>query len=237
MENKNEQRQDGQRPNDQIHTQMNDLSQMINDMTQYKIVAQNANMSDSINELAISLCKAQAEFKVAEKNQKNPFFKSNYADFQSIVAASRPALTKNNLAVVQQITLDDSQQLLVTKLLHSSGQWIQSIAKITPQKTDVQSFSSYITYLKRIMYCSLISVVTGDEDDDGNAAVSLSTHNYNQPEPMITQEQYEQLFEELDNFPEINKMVLEGLQIKSLRAMPKSKFLNSIKRIREIKQV
>ena len=112
-------------------------------------------MSESIKDLAGALAKAQAEFKVAEKNQKNPFFKSNYADFQSIVASSRPALAKNGLSVAQTIVLDEQgEQLLVSTLMHSSGEWMKSASKINPPKTDIQSFSSYITYLNRISYAS-----------------------------------------------------------------------------------
>ena len=130
-------------------------------------------MSEQIDQLATALAKAQAEFTIAGLNQKNPFFKSNYADFESIVAASRPALTKYGLSVVQNVFHFDDSHYLVTLLLHASGQWIKSKAKHNPAKTDVQSLSSYNTYLKRMCYTSLLGVVTGDIDDDGNAASQL----------------------------------------------------------------
>lgn len=130
-------------------------------------------MSEQIDQLATALAKAQAEFTIAGLNQKNPFFKSNYADFESIVAASRPSLTKYGLSVVQNVFHFDDGHYLVTLLFHASGQWIKSKAKHNPAKTDVQSLSSYNTYLKRMCYTSLIGVVTGDIDDDGNAASQL----------------------------------------------------------------
>lgn len=131
-------------------------------------------MSEQIDQLATALAKAQAEFSIAELNQKNPFFKSTYADFESIVAASRPALTKYGLSVVQDVyCMDDGNHYLITLLLHASGQWIKSKARHNPAKADVQSLSSYNTYLKRMCYTSLVGVVTGDNDDDGNAASNL----------------------------------------------------------------
>ena len=61
----------------------------------------NQLMSDQIDQLATALAKAQGEFDTAGKNQKNPFFKSNYADFEAVVEASRPALSKYGLSVFQ----------------------------------------------------------------------------------------------------------------------------------------
>lgn len=129
-------------------------------------------MSDQIDQLATALAKAQAEFSIAGLNQKNPFFKSNYADFESIVAASRPALSKYGLSVIQSpFVCEDGNSYLITVLMHNSGQWIKSKAKHNPLKADIQSLSSYNTSLKRMCYASLIGVVAADVDDDGEAAM------------------------------------------------------------------
>ncbi|HSW75884.1 MAG TPA: ERF family protein [Candidatus Saccharimonadales bacterium] len=145
-------------------------------------------MSAEIDQLATALAKAQGEMAVAGKNQKNPFFKSTYADFEAIIHASRPALSKYGLSVVQPPFISEnaptnsdsigqmSNSYLVTILMHSSGQWIKSIARHNPPKNDIQSLSSYNTYLKRMCYTSLIGVATGD-DDDGEAAVSFTRSN------------------------------------------------------------
>lgn len=132
----------------------------------------NQIMSESIDQLATALAKAQGEFLVASKDKNNPFFKSKYADFESVVAASRPSLSKNGLSVVQNVyRFDDGNHYLITLLLHASGQWLKSKAQHNPQKNDIQSLSSYNTYLKRMCYSSMIGVVTGENDDDGEAAV------------------------------------------------------------------
>lgn len=143
-------------------------------------------MSPEIDQLATALAKAQSEMLIAGKNQKNPFFKSSYADFQAIIQASRPALSKYGLSVVQlpfvyqdsaENSIDQaSNSYLVTILMHSSGQWIKSKARHNPLKNDIQSLSSYNTYLKRMCYSSMIGVVVGD-DDDGEAAVAHTRIN------------------------------------------------------------
>jgi len=205
--------------------------------------------SEDINELATSLAKAQADFEIAGLNRTNPYFKSRYADFQSVVTASRPALTKNGLSVIQNIIAHVSgESILHTILMHNSGQWIESRMRILPPKNDVQTMSSYITYLKRISYSSLIGVVTGDEDDDGEIAVATHretfakgtaiNHKYNpkdnSPE-VITREQLEQLEYELEGYPDIAEQVLDGWRIQSLADLPKVKYQTTFTRIMELK--
>lgn len=122
-------------------------------------------------ELFTALVKAQAEMEVAELSRENPFFKSRYADFTEIVKATRPYLTKYGLSVIQPIVTIGEQMLLRTMLCHVSGEFITSEVKINPPKTDVQSLGSYITYVRRYAYVSMVGACTGDEDDDGNKAV------------------------------------------------------------------
>lgn len=208
------------------------------------------NRSEFIDLLATSLSKAQGEMAVAKKESENPYFKSNYADLEQIVSTSRPALTKYGLSVTQQIITDDSgATMLHTILVHSSGQWIESTMRVLPPKNDIQTISSYITYLKRINYAALIGVVASDEDDDGEKAVALSreafakgtalNHKYNPREEsneVITKEQREELEYELAEYPDIAESIKEALKIQSIADMPKSKYSASVRRVREIKQ-
>jgi len=203
--------------------------------------------SEHINELMAALSKAQSEMKTAGLDKDNPYFKSKYADLATIVQASRPALTKNGLAVVQRVVLnDDGSQTLETILGHSSGQWISSRMRIIPPKNDVQSIGSYITYLRRYSYASLVCVIAADEDDDGERAMErarseLSKPNINsykgkdQAVETVTREQLDELEYELIDLPELAEDILERLHIQSLADMPKSLYSPSIRRIREIK--
>ena len=126
--------------------------------------------SEQINELASALAKAQAEMKPAKKEAQNPFFKSRYASLQSIWDQVRDPLTKHGLSVVNALRIDQDHQTLTTTLLHSSGQWLASEARINPVKQDPQSIGSAITYYKRYQLAALTGMVT-DEDDDGEHAM------------------------------------------------------------------
>lgn len=212
-------------------------------------MAEPAFRSDEIKDLASALAKAQAEMPIAIKSRENPYFKSAYADLSDIVKASRPSLTKNGLSVLQDIIhREDGSAVLYTILMHITGQWIESRMRILPLKNDPQSMSSYISYLKRIAYASLVGVVTGDEDDDAEVAMVSSreimakgpSNKYDpkkeSPEP-ITKEQLEELEYELSQYPDIAEEIMDKMRLQSLADLPKSKFLVSITRVREIKQL
>jgi hypothetical protein len=67
----------------------------------------------------------------------------------------------------------DTQTLLVTTLMHNSGQWIESSAPIQPDKSGPQAFCSCLSYLRRYSLAAICGVIT--EDDDGEEAVSRPT--------------------------------------------------------------
>jgi hypothetical protein len=227
-----------------LHVYLSELLSEIKKRTEPKF-----NRSDDIKELATALSKAQAEFDTAPLNKVNPYFKSSYADLASIVAASRPALTKYGLSVTQEVSNDDSGALwLITELMHASGQWKLSKFRMVPPKNDIQAISSYNTYCKRMCYASLIGVVVGEDDDDAENAVATSRETfakgvalntkYNPKEvnpEIITKEQLEELEYELSEYSDIAEKVLEGLKLQSLADMPKTKYMIALQRIREIK--
>ena len=205
--------------------------------------------SQDIKELSKALALVQSEMQVAGKKKDNPFFKSKYADFQSVVEASRPAMVKNDLSITQIITEKEEGSYLVTMLMHNSGQFLRSVKKISPTKPDIQSYSSYVTYCKRMSYSALLGVVCADEDDDGEQAVRNNENNEEQAvsshhrknvkavpvEEKVTTEQLEVLWHELQDEQELAESILKAFKIKQLSEMPKDKFLSVISRIREIK--
>lgn len=130
------------------------------------------NRSEQINEIAKALAMAQSEMKPAVKNKKNPFFKSSYADLESVCAACLPILSKHGIAVTQTTAHFESNNIsvsLVTTLMHSSGQWFDSIYPVHPTKNDPQSLGSAIKYARRYALSGIACVSEGD--DDGEVAM------------------------------------------------------------------
>jgi hypothetical protein len=195
-------------------------------------------MSPQINELACALAKAQSEFEIAGKASANPFFKSKYADLTAVVNASRPALVKNGLSVIQSVmNMNDGHSYLVTLLIHSSGQWIKSKAKHSPVKNDVQSLSSYNTYLKRMCYSSLVGVLTGDDDDDGNAASSAQNNGYRSAaSSKINATQLAIITKKIGEYTDIAVRMKNGYNVTDISDLPADKFDYIIDRIDDIKR-
>ena len=128
--------------------------------------------SEQINELATALAKAQGDLKGAKKDSKNPFFHSSYADLASVWDACREPLSKNGLSVVQTtdwVVGEEHCLLLLTTLLHSSGQWITGKLLIKPVKDDPQGLGSAITYARRYALSAIVGVAA--EDDDAESAM------------------------------------------------------------------
>lgn len=128
--------------------------------------------SDSINEIATALAKAQGQMKNAALNKVNPHFRSKYADLAGIRDTVIPALSAHGIAVVQTMVPFDGRAAIATRLVHGSGQWIESLVPL-PDATDMQKLGSAITYARRYSL-SAICGIAADEDDDGNAAVTPS---------------------------------------------------------------
>lgn len=118
-----------------------------------------------INEIATALAKAQMEMVGAKKDTKNTFFKSNYADLGSVMAACMGALNGNGIAVVQPV----SDGCVQTILIHSSGQSLECSIPLRVAKDDMQGLGSAITYARRYGLMAMAGIAP--EDDDGNAAV------------------------------------------------------------------
>ena len=133
----------------------------------------NMNSSTEIKDLAAAMAKFQAELKPAIKGNTNPYFKSRYADLQACWDCCREALVKNGLSVVQGSRESNGEVVTVdTRLMHASGQWIESSLTMKPAKADPQGIGSAVTYARRYSLSAILGIVA-DEDDDGNAA----THN------------------------------------------------------------
>ena len=128
------------------------------------------NTSELINELAEALGKAQSQMTGAKKASANPFFKSKYSDLSQVMEAISKPFADNDLCFVQGAEADELRVAVSTRIIHKSGQWIESTTILPPTKPDAQGWGSAITYAKRYGLQALAGVPS--VDDDGNAAVN-----------------------------------------------------------------
>jgi len=136
------------------------------------------NQSDSIANLTLALSTVQGKMSHAVKDSANPFFKSKYADLESVWGACRELLSQNGLAVMQFPGLYsdlDKSMSLTTIISHKSGEYISQEMSVPVTKVDSQGCGSCLSYMRRYSLAAVVGVV--QSDDDGNAA----SNKVNQP--------------------------------------------------------
>jgi hypothetical protein len=129
--------------------------------------------SESIANLALALSIVQGKMSHAVKDSANPFFKSKYADLESVWDACRSLLAENGIAIMQfpgLYTDHDKSMSLTTIISHKSGEYISQEMSVPVSKVDPQGAGSALTYMRRYALAAVVGVVQAD--DDGNAASS-----------------------------------------------------------------
>ena len=132
--------------------------------------------SPTLGKLAGALAAAQAKFQPIQKDRtanveskkgEASSYSYAYADLADVLAAVRPALAENGLAIMQPIVWNGSPWL-VTRLHHSSDEWIEGCYKLGEYERP-QDFGSAITYARRYTLTALLGIAA-EEDDDGQRA-------------------------------------------------------------------
>lgn len=152
--------------------------------------------SEDVSALIPALCKAQAEIKPAKFNKQNTFTKSKYADLGAIQESCKLPLILNGLLVIQDAVTKDNRVDVTTRIVHSTGQWIESEALSVPfSKVDAHGVGAAITYGRRYSLSALLCIST-EEDDDGNSSVDHDERKNSRPavppskkSPVISEEQ------------------------------------------------
>lgn len=143
--------------------------------------------TDDIKELSIALAKAQGEMPAVTKDAVNPFFKSKYATLEASIETVSPFLSKHGLSFMSIPSQDAGKPVLIGRLMHSSGQWIQGWMSLVVSKNDMQGLASAITYARRYLFQCMVGIAT--EDDDGNEAVKQAaptqTKSTPAPQPAV----------------------------------------------------
>ena len=195
------------------------------ELEKLKITQATKTSSDELNELFGALSKAQGEFSAAPLNKSNPYYKSKYADLSALIGVSKDALCKNGLCVIQNLVEKNDSSYLCTRLGHASGQWIESLIKIQPQKPDVQSLGSYLTYVRRYSYASILGLFAG-EDDDGEGAVARC----------ITKEQLSEILKEVGSDKDLLKKALKLVKLADFADLQPERFEGCLTWIKKQKE-
>ena len=121
-------------------------------------------------ELAKALLQAQSEIKNTPATKENPHFRSRYTPLDDVLDMARSVLPKYGLTVLQGVSGASETISVVTRILHVSGEWIESDPLVMrAEKSTPQGQGSAITYARRYSLSGILGIAT-DPDDDGNEA-------------------------------------------------------------------
>lgn len=112
-----------------------------------------------------------------KKNAKNPYFKSNYADINSVIESITPILDELGLVFTQCPDIKDGIEVLTTRVTMSDDpkEYIESNVRLLIPSADMQKLGSAITYARRYALIAMFGLET--EDDDGNLASGKVSKN------------------------------------------------------------
>jgi hypothetical protein len=151
--------------------------------------------SQTVKEITAALLEFHKEVSSIPKTATNPFFKSKYADLSTILTTISTPLFKNGLVLSQ---FPEGESGLTTRIMHVSGEWMESTYIMKPVKGTPQDAGSAMTYQRRYAIGAILSLNI-DEDDDGNKASQenkngKSLHNHKELEkdglPLISNTQF-----------------------------------------------
>ena len=187
------------------------------------------NHSEQQDKLAAALHKAQGAMGGAKKDAMNPFFKSTYSDLASVMAAVMAPLNAEGIAVVQGAGYDPATGCaeVTTRLLHSSGQWLQSTLMVPlGKKPDPQALGSAISYGKRYGLQALLAVPS--VDDDGESAMMRRAP------AVITDDQYLTLSSMMAENGVDEAQAAAKMGLHSLRDLPADQYPRWIAKLEEM---
>jgi len=120
--------------------------------------------SESTTKVVLALLAFNKAIGVISKDAKNPFFRSDYAPLPTILKDIKEPMQKAGLTI-NHFPVGDN--VLITRLSHSSGEFYQSTFYMKSVKDTPQDRGSVITYMMRYAVGAVLGLAI-DKDDDGN---------------------------------------------------------------------
>ena len=150
-------------------------------------------MTEPAKNLPAALARGQAAFKpigrdktVTVRTKAGGTYSFSYAPLEAILRAVQPALSKEGLALTQEVVAKESKQYLKTTIYLGSESLSNSV-EILVGDSGPQAYGSALTYARRYGI-TLLLCVCADDDDDANAAEGNEAHETSFPADVLTPE-------------------------------------------------
>ncbi len=224
---------------------MSKQGEMMEPNSQYRSV--------EIDKIAAALAKAQGTYKELKANEVQAGRK--FANLKATLLATKDSLASNGLGFYQYQELmaeGTGAVLLWSNLIHASGQWISSCARVVAGETDRQTGNRLEIY-KRIHAQMLLGIAPSDGDPvsfDDNGEELAEKHiikELSKPDSAeksiidrdnpISKDQHNELLIELQGYDKLAKEIMESYSIETLADLPRSEYYKVRDRILKIKKV
>jgi len=182
--------------------------------------------SEKINEIAGALVQAQAQMGAAFKDNTNPHYKSGFASLASVILTVKEPLHNNGLSFVQPTIRTDGFVGCETRIMHTSGQWMEGELTLPLTKQDPQAAGSAITYARRYSLMSMLGLPT--TDDDAESAIEEDEEDEVEPSVYINDMQLKIVTDLLEETHADIERFCANFQITSVNKMPKEKLDRAI---------
>jgi len=130
--------------------------------------------------LMTALLQARRSMEAVKKHSKNPFFKSSYADWPTVIAVAFPALDANDIVLTNSpgMLTDDNALRSSARLTHApSGQWLETTLDMPLGKDATpQSCGSAITYAQRYIVQAMLALPSTDDDGNQSSGRKVAAH-------------------------------------------------------------
>lgn len=210
--------------------------------------------SEEINQIAGALAKAQGAYKTLKPNQ---LYKGEaYANLDAILASVREALSTNGIYFYQYdelLDMGNGADILKTMLIHESGQWISSWARMVSERTAKESamIKEFIARQQALKLLGIAPTINDPYlfDDNGELQAEgamideikkpreIRLAEKDRREKTINNHQYNELLIELDGYERIAKSIMHKHGIDTLADLPESAYHPAMGEIRRIKKV
>ena len=128
--------------------------------------------SGSVAKIASALHQVQGQLTAVSRSSEGYNYK--FADLASCWDSVRQPMADAGLALIQTTYVTaEGENVLVTTLLHTSGEWISGELLVRPVKADPQSLGSSLSYARRYGMMGMLGISASD--DDGAAASRPAT--------------------------------------------------------------
>ena len=123
-------------------------------------------------EITAALCKFIQQVGTIEEKDTAQY--GNFADLSRVLSTVNPVLAANGLAVVHTTKVVEGKNVLITNLLHTSGETITS-EMLLPNNTGgggnpMHKEGGAITYCRRYSLLAILGLNAGIPDNDGDFA-------------------------------------------------------------------